>query len=779
MSSGSSKRHRSELTLPPGQFARLVRTLRRSDVLTRIGLCILAALLMWLCTMGWRPPFAYREGDVPARDIVARVQFSQDDEEATEELKERRAVEFISIYINNPQELISLRQGLKDQVSQIIRSESFEKLEATVWQKFLTDDQLEEASQQEMMFLRFREAFATDPELERFEEILKRAFDDFESHGLLKDTNRGFLKETKTAGNPTLIRVHPVGNPERLEEVEVKDVRISEAIESLRVKLSQEFTSAMVSNQDAETATEHVLSWLNTSPLPVTLEYDKEESDDAWELEKNSVEMVIKTISPGEKLADARQSLDKDDIELLTAEYNELTANMTAGEYLTHFLADFGMYIALYSLCGFFVFYREPELLANTRRLATLLVIVALTVALTSVIFFRGWQMELVPLVLFSMILTIVYRREMALLLTSSVVLLITLSLGQGIVQLVIAIATVSTVIQLLDRIRSRTKLIYVGLGAGVVAMLTTIGVNIVASQAFGAEFLPADATRTIWESPEWGLVRSALWTGSCAFLAGVLMTGLLPFIERMFDVQTDISLLELGDQSHPLLQELVRRAPGTHNHSINVASIGEAAADAIGANGLLVRVGAYFHDIGKMLKPAYFIENQDQGVNRHDSLVPAMSTLVIIAHVKDGADLARQHNLPQSIINFIEQHHGTTLVEFFYRQAEKQNEEDPNGGAVEEASFRYPGPKPQTKEAGVMMLADACESASRTLVEPTPARIENLVHEIAMKRLLDDQFDECGLTLKELAAVEESLVKSLTAVYHGRVSYPDKQHSA
>jgi putative nucleotidyltransferase with HDIG domain len=246
-----------------------------------------------------------------------------------------------------------------------------------------------------------------------------------------------------------------------------------------------------------------------------------------------------------------------------------------------------------------------------------------------------------------------------------------------------------------------------------------------------------------------------------------------LPFIEQVFDIQTDISLLELGDVAHPLLQELVRRAPGTYNHSINVASIADSAAEAINCNGLLVRVGAYFHDIGKMLKPGYFVENQGSDPNRHETLMPAMSTLVIIAHVKDGADLARQHRLPQSIIDFIEQHHGTTLVEYFYRQAAKQSSGNPDSSPVDESSFRYPGPKPQTKETAVLMLADACESASRALVDPTPARLESLVHDIALKRLLDGQFEQCGLSLQELHTIEDSVVKSLTAVYHGRVKYP------
>jgi putative nucleotidyltransferase with HDIG domain len=234
--------------------------------------------------------------------------------------------------------------------------------------------------------------------------------------------------------------------------------------------------------------------------------------------------------------------------------------------------------------------------------------------------------------------------------------------------------------------------------------------------------------------------------------------------------------LLELGDASHPLLRQLAQRAPGTYNHSINVAAIAEAAADAIGAHGLLTRVGAYFHDIGKIFKPNYFVENQGQGGNRHESLQPAMSTLVIIAHVKDGADLARQHKLPKPIIDFIEQHHGTTLVEYFFREATKRSQQDPNGEEVSETTFRYPGPKPQTLEAAVLMLADAVESASRSLVEPTSSRIHNLVDEIAMKKLLDRQFDECGLTLKQLDLIKSSLVKSLNAIYHGRVKYPGQQ---
>ena len=293
-----------------------------------------------------------------------------------------------------------------------------------------------------------------------------------------------------------------------------------------------------------------------------------------------------------------------------------------------------------------------------------------------------------------------------------------------------------------------------------------------------GMEILAGKSLAIVWNDGSL-LMEGFIGAGWC-LAAGILLTVTLPFIESSFGVVTDISLLEMGDISHPLLQELVRRAPGTYNHSITVASIGEAAADAIGANGLLVRVGAYFHDVGKMLKPEYFVENMTEGMeSRHDSLAPAMSTLIIIGHVKDGVELAQQHHLPQPLIDFIEQHHGTTLVQYFFAEAKAQAKGQEDAPEVEESAFRYPGPRPQTKETGVMLLADAVESASRTLSEPTPRRIETLVHEITMDKLLDGQFEESSLTLGEIRIVEESLTKSLTAIYHGRIKYPEQQRTA
>ena len=237
------------------------------------------------------------------------------------------------------------------------------------------------------------------------------------------------------------------------------------------------------------------------------------------------------------------------------------------------------------------------------------------------------------------------------------------------------------------------------------------------------------------------------------------------------------MTLAELRDPKQPLLRQLQQMAPGTYNHSLQVANIAEAAAEAIGASGLLVYVGAMYHDIGKLNKPEYFIENQSGGDNKHEKLSPAMSLLVIIGHVKDGVELAREYRLPRAIIQFIESHHGTTLVEFFYHAA-KTRAADEGERPVDEITFRYPGPKPRTKEAAILMLSDAVESATRSMSEPSPGQIEHLVHSLARKRLDDGQFAHCDLTFDELHRIEEAIISRMCAIHHGRIAYPSSMDS-
>ncbi|HEY1381115.1 MAG TPA: HDIG domain-containing protein, partial [Gemmataceae bacterium] len=341
-----------------------------------------------------------------------------------------------------------------------------------------------------------------------------------------------------------------------------------------------------------------------------------------------------------------------------------------------------------------------------------------------------------------------------ALLMSFSLALMASLALGAGLEYFMVLMGALAPVVLLLRNVRTRTRLVRVAAEAGVACLLMTVATGLLGGQT--AKFVAADAGRHL------------LW----CVLAGFILCGVLPAVERAFGVVTDVSLVELANSAHPLLQELIRRAPGTYTHSMTVATLAEAATEAVGANVLLARVGSYFHDVGKMLKPHYFIENQT-GPNAHDALEPALSTLVIIGHVKDGMALAEQYRLPGPVADLIRQHHGTTLVEYFYREAMRLNDGASPPGL--EATFRYPGPKPLSREAGILMLADAVESSSRALSAPTPGSLTKLVHDLLMKRLLDGQFEESGLTLTELRRIEEALGKSLIALFHARIKYPEE----
>lgn len=253
--------------------------------------------------------------------------------------------------------------------------------------------------------------------------------------------------------------------------------------------------------------------------------------------------------------------------------------------------------------------------------------------------------------------------------------------------------------------------------------------------------------------------------------LASVVVLGMAPIIESLFGYTTDIKLLELANMDNPLLKDLVVQAPGTYHHSILVASLAEAAAKSIAANPLLARVSAYYHDIGKLKKPLYFIENAGGMENKHDHLTPTMSSLILASHVKDGVEMARENRTGERIIHIIQQHHGTSLITYFYQKA--KGRENPDMDSIDERDFRYPGPKPQTKEAGIVMLADAVEAASRTLTDPTPSRIKGLVQRIINSIFVDGQLEECELTLKDLQKIEESFSLILNAIFHRRVDYP------
>ncbi len=258
------------------------------------------------------------------------------------------------------------------------------------------------------------------------------------------------------------------------------------------------------------------------------------------------------------------------------------------------------------------------------------------------------------------------------------------------------------------------------------------------------------------------------------AFANGIIVTilvsALLPLFEYLFKITTDISLLELLDLNQPLMRDLLIEAPGTYHHSIIVGNLAEAAAEAVGVNPLLARVSAYYHDIGKIKMPDYFIENQIASVSKHDKLAPRMSSLILLSHVKEGVELAKRQDLPQVIIDIIQQHHGTSVQTFFYQKAKEQHDELT---PLTEEDFRYPGPKPQSRVAALVLMADAVEAASRVLTDTSPARVSLLVDRIINHCFIDGQLDNCELTLKDIREIRMHFVYLLSSMYHKRINYP------
>jgi len=794
-------RRGSSVDAPVGFWGGILDRLAKSEVILRISMCLGGGLVLLAVLRGWQPPLTFSPGSVAPHGIVARVPFEMPDPERTRAAQERAKSQVRVVYTQDKAPIVRLRDGLKNRAAEIAAAPSLTTASHAAWVEFAphTSDLRsllpapptpEEAvapdvpvapepptsetttpdpspadppasttpappavppalakrvAEAERAYAEFRSRLDTKEKMLGFEKAIERAFADIERAGVLKKIQHGIDE-----GSQTEIDVHPIGNPLEISREQVANVLLGEAKVRLQSRLVEELGEGPF--------TERIFTWIDPK-LTGSLEIDRESTDRAKTdaIEETPPQYV--RYAAGDLLAPAGIAISTAEMPLLRREHEAFVRQTEPSQKLGRAAAIYGLFLAMFALSGFYFHLHHPEILDDLGHVAILLAMTMVTVVLCVLSSGDSWHAEIVPLLLFAMTVAIAYDEDVALLLAAEAALVVVIGMGRGLADYVTLTAATSAAVFWLGSIRSRSKLIYVGLWAGAVAMATQVGASLLEERPFDLQLL--------YEAG-----RTGVWT----VLTGFLMTGLLPFIEKAFGVLTDLSLLEVGDVAHPLLQELVRRAPGTYNHSINVASIGEAAADAIGARGLLVRVGAYFHDIGKMLKPAYFIENQGQQNNRHETLVPAMSTLIIIAHVKEGAELARQYNLPQPIIDLILEHHGTTLVEYFYRRAAEQSQSDPSNPGVDEQTYRYPGPKPRTRESAVMMLSDAVESASRTLTEPTPARIAGLVHDLAMKRLLDGQFDECGLTLEELEIIEQSLVKSLTAVYHGRVKYPDQR---
>jgi len=503
-------------------------------------------------------------------------------------------------------------------------------------------------------------------------------------------------------------------------------------------------------------------AWLNIfkTLLHVNVTYNM---DETILLQNNTISQV--PISQGirykgEKIIDAHKRVTKDDVNILHSlalakKEKEISENIWGifypllGRLISSVLAVglFTLYLIKYRP----LLYKKISLLF---LLSIIFFVIAISASLSASI--EQFPKYLIPLTLGSMLVTILFDIETAFVYTVIGSLLIGNIQGfdykLSLVSLVAGLIAILSVIRVRHRKEFFRPMIFIPLAYCVVIFM--IGL---------LSFSPLNE---IARDCGYGVVNGIIST--------IVAIGILPVCESIFKISTDITLLELSDLNHPLLKRLSLESPGTYQHSMLVGTLAEAGAEVIGANSLLARVGCYYHDIGKMNKPEYFAENQrDIAKSKHNTLNPSMSKTIILAHTKNGIDLAKQYKLPQCIIDFIPQHQGTTLVQYFYQKA-LENRKDSE--IISEEDFRYPGPKPQIKETAIAMIADSVEAASRSLKNPTTSSLKGMVDKIIEGKFRDAQFDECDLTFKGLTKIRDRFVHVLTGIFHSRVAYPENK---
>jgi cyclic-di-AMP phosphodiesterase PgpH len=500
-----------------------------------------------------------------------------------------------------------------------------------------------------------------------------------------------------------------------------------------------------------------------------TLLYDQSETEKRRSAAAKSIEPVRNVYEANSTLIEAGKEITDSDLKLLAREQQAWMSGLGWWNILLAWLGAaiiVGLLVALLALDTLRLQRNASRSFPRTLMLA--LLVLAVVGASKLVVQMRGPdELSTFFLLVAALVVTVAYGQVFALAMTGTAIFLVAIATRADVDWVITVAVGTSVAILALGEINNRTILVRIGALAGAALFI-----------ARGAlAFWRLDYA----DSPGLQPVLSVLWfsflNGCAGLAAGVVLLAILPYIERAFGIVTNISLLELCDVNQPALRRLAMEAPGTYTHSLLIGSLAEAASESIGANGLLARVGAYFHDIGKAVKPRYFVENWEEGEDGHTGLSPIARSQVILNHVKDGLEMANRVGLPPILKQFIAEHHGTTHMSYFYREAVRRQKAE--GGPVPiEAEYRYPGPKPRSRETALVMLADAVEGATRSQPDRSAAKIAETVHEIVMNRLLDGQLDRSGLTLTDLRTVEETLTKTLLSVYHGRVPYPTGRRS-
>ncbi len=506
-----------------------------------------------------------------------------------------------------------------------------------------------------------------------------------------------------------------------------------------------------------------LMRFLETLLFP-TLIYNHEETESRRTLAEARVKPVQVQIRQGQTIVRAGEKITPGVVRQLNALRNLHQPRSLIWQFSGYFLF---VAVLLYSLWRYFIYYqtRHRKIRSHTVLilviLASELLVMRLTTALADILGERFQRFHdpfllyyATPFAFGALLTTLLIDVNLGVLTAVILAILTGLFYGDVYIAAYLIIGSIAGIYSI-RQYKDRAAILKAGLTIGAVNVLCLFGLDILRQTALRLSN---------------GLEQIVLGLLS-GMLASTLASILLPALEALFKVTTDIRLLELSNLNAPMLRRLSVEAPGTYHHSLMVATLAEAAAESVGANPLLTRVAAYYHDLGKMLKPEYFVENQSYGSNKHEGLSPSMSCLILASHVKDGLEMAKEIGLPQRIRDMIPQHHGTRVMTYFYRKAKEM--EHGKGGEIVEADFRYPGPKPQSKEAAIMMMADSVEAASRTLSDPTPVQIQGFIDRLVDAVISENQFDECDITLRDVQRVKESFFKILTGIFHHRIDYP------
>lgn len=471
---------------------------------------------------------------------------------------------------------------------------------------------------------------------------------------------------------------------------------------------------------------------------------DREATEKGIRMAMEAVEPV--KISKGQVLIEKGKPVTAEQLALLKelgllAQDNRVNLTIISGISL--------LVLILELILGYYVYFYFRNYYDNNIDLLLLTIVIFSTLALS--VIFKHISPFLLPLAAGGMLITVLLNPQIALVSLFVMSIITGIMMGNEFSYSVMSVLGGIIGILFTSKISQRPDLTKAGGIVGLVNSLVILCVGLL-------DHLP-------WIE----MARNAFWGMLAGILSSILTVGTLPFFENAFGVTTSVRLLELSNPNQPLLRKLLVEAPGTYHHSIIVGNLAEAAAEAVGGDSLLARVGATYHDIGKLKRPYFFIENQFAQENPHDKLNPSLSALIIVSHIKDGLELAKQYKLPRIIMDFIAQHHGTSLLTYFYNKALSQEK------TTEEVSFRYDGPKPQTKEIAIIMLADSVEAAVRSMNKPTPGKIDGLIRQIIKEKLADGQLDESNLTLKDLDKIANAFSKVLTGIFHNRIEYPEK----